>query len=61
MSLNDITLSLFSKIIKFCTEVNMMLVCISDNKGSFIKRDTSLFMSDPEQKILIKISITMKF
>lgn len=39
-------LSLFSKTIKFCTEVHMMLVCIPDNEGSFIKRDTSL--SDPE-------------
>lgn len=39
-------LSLFSTTIKFCTEVHMMLVCIPDNEGSFIKRDTSL--SDPE-------------
>lgn len=39
-------LFLFSKTIKFCTEVHMMLVCIPDNEGSFIKRDTSL--SDPE-------------
>lgn len=39
-------LFLFFKIIKFCIEVYMMLVCILDNEGSFIKRD--IFLLDLE-------------